>query len=220
MHSPYCVEILEFICNKTLTDGQRAGPYCGTTRTAARCSYFGIQGPAEQARLCLVLAGIDFEDERLKRPEMLARRENAPELMPLGNQLPTLQVGDTVLTQSNAIGVYCSKLAGLHPSDPLEAARVDEMMQYITQDIRERVISPTMRIKDPEEKAAARDLCNREKLPAKFAAMEKRVRGPLAVRSPMHPFAVARAPCSDRGDRCTAAAARLLRTLRHLWSVP
>jgi hypothetical protein len=40
---------------------------------------------------------------------------------------PVLQVGDVVLSQSNAILTYVGKLAGLVPSDPLAAAKVDEV---------------------------------------------------------------------------------------------
>ena len=52
-----------------------------------------------------------------------------------GGQVPQLHIGDEVLSQSNAIATYCSKLAGPVPSDPLAAARVDEIIQFITEDV-------------------------------------------------------------------------------------
>ena len=58
------------------------------------------------------------------------------------------------------------------PQDPWEAAKVEEIIQFVNQDIRERVIAPTMREPDVEKKAAMRKAAAEEKLPAKFAILE------------------------------------------------
>ena len=89
-----------------------------------------------------------------------------------GGQVPQLHIGDQVLSQSNAIATYCSKLAGLYPSDPLAAARVDEIIQFITEDVRGRCIYPTMRVDDAEEKAKMRRKLAEEQLPEKFKLLE------------------------------------------------
>ena len=89
-----------------------------------------------------------------------------------GGQVPQLHIGDQVLSQSNAIATYCSKLAGLYPSDPLAAARVDEIIQFITEDVRSRCIYPTMRVDDADEKAKKRKKLAEEQLPEKFTLLE------------------------------------------------
>jgi len=133
--------------------------------------YFDIQGPAEPARLALTIGGIEFTDKRVSFDEMKAMRA-AGELKG-GGQVPQLHIGDKeVLSQSNAIATYCSKLAGLYPSDPLAAARVDEIIQFITEDVRSRCIYPTMRVDDAEEKAKMRKTLAEEQLPEKFKLLE------------------------------------------------
>jgi len=134
--------------------------------------YFNIQGPAEPARLALVIGGIPFDDVRLDRATMLKLKE-AGEL-PWG-QLPFMMVDDKKIAQSGAIGMFCARLAGLVPSDSFEQAKVDEIVQFISQDVRERVISPTMREPDAAKKKEMRKKCHEETLPAKFAMLEARV---------------------------------------------
>lgn len=50
------------------------------------------------------------------------------EEMPFG-QLPVLKVGDTLIAQSGAIARYCAKISGLMPTDDLEMATVDAVME-------------------------------------------------------------------------------------------
>ena len=133
--------------------------------------YFDIQGPAEPARLALTIGGIEFTDKRVSFDEMKAMRERGE--LKGGGQVPQLHIGDKeVLSQSNAIATYCSKLAGLYPSDPLAAARVDEIIQFITEDVRSRCIYPTMRVDDADEKAKMRKTLAEEQLPEKFKLLE------------------------------------------------
>ena len=119
-------------------------------------------------------AGIPFEDERIDRETMLKMREDGKLSAPgvAGTQVPQLVVDGKILQQSQAIATYCAKLAGLYPSDPWEAAKVDEAIQFINQDIRARLIEPTMRIDDAEAKAKARSELNDMKLPEKFAIFD------------------------------------------------
>ena len=86
--------------------------------------YFPIQGPAEPARLALVLGGIPFEDVRHNREEMLKMRADGE--LPYG-QLPIMTVDGKMLAQSGAIANWCAKLAGLVPKDSFVAAKVEEV---------------------------------------------------------------------------------------------
>jgi len=139
-----------------------------------KLTYFNIQGPAEPTRLALTIGGVPFEDVRVDREQMLAMRA-AGELNPdgcCGGQLPQLVVDGKVLHQSMAMATYCAKLTGLYPDDPWLAAKCDEATQFIIQDVRGRLIEPSMRGSD-EEKAAARAKLTAESLPEKFGMMEK-----------------------------------------------
>lgn len=141
------------------------------TAPKLKLTYFNIQGPAEPARLALTIGGIDFEDVRVTREEMLKMRESGKLLG--GGQLPQLQVDDKTLSQSEAMTRYCGHLSGLYPTDPWLAAKVDEVTQFVNQDIRDRMISVTMREADPEKKAKMRKELGETQLPEKFALLEK-----------------------------------------------
>jgi glutathione S-transferase len=102
----------------------------------------------EECRLALHLAGIDFDDLRVKQADWPAMKES----MPYG-ALPVLELpGCAPLAQSNAILVLIGRRHGLHPADDFEAARHEGMMQHV-EDLR-AVVGPTIRMTDPEKKAA------------------------------------------------------------------
>ncbi len=94
------------------------------------------------------LAGVDFEDVRIKFdawPDMKAQT-------PYG-ALPVFEMpGMSPLAQTNAILVLIGRRHGLHPSDGFEAAQHEAMMNHV-EDLRANV-GPTLRLKDPEKKAA------------------------------------------------------------------
>jgi prostaglandin-H2 D-isomerase / glutathione transferase len=78
-------------------------------------TYFDFDGGrGEPARLALSIAGIDFEDRRV-RPDSWPGLKSQ---MPYG-ALPMLEVDGRQLTQSNAINRYVGKLANLYPTVPL-----------------------------------------------------------------------------------------------------
>ncbi|NJD33161.1 MAG: hypothetical protein FIB04_14885 [Gammaproteobacteria bacterium] len=102
----------------------------------------------EECRLALHLAGIDFEDVRIKPADWPALKGR----MPYGS-LPVLEIpGHPPLAHSNAILVLVGRRHGLHPADDFEAARHEGMMQHV-EDLR-AVVSPTIRMPDAEKKAA------------------------------------------------------------------
>ena len=81
----------------------------------------------EECRLALHLAGIDFEDVRIKSADWPAMKEQ----MPYGG-LPVLELpGSPALAHSNAILVLIGRRHGLHPADDFEAARHEGMMQHV-----------------------------------------------------------------------------------------
>lgn len=113
----------------------------------------------EECRLALHIAGIDFEDVRLKREQWHAIKPKSPY-----GGLPFLELpGRPALAHSNAILVYIGRENDLHPRDPFEAALHEAMMAHV-EDLRARV-SPTIRIADPDEKRKAREALVADYLP-------------------------------------------------------
>jgi len=103
------------------------------------------------------------------------QREQWPELKkscPFG-QLPILEVdGKTVLAQSYAILRYAGSLcAGLLPTDPLEAARVDEVLYLLTE--LDTLLAPSGKEADAEKKKALRQALAAGPLTTWFASLTK-----------------------------------------------
>lgn len=90
-----------------------------------KLTYFPIEGAAEKLRLAFVMAGVEFEDNRMAFPQW-------QELKPKTKfgQLPMLEVDGKEMTQSAALLRWiASKGDGsLYPSDPDERYKVDEMV--------------------------------------------------------------------------------------------
>src|SRR3954463_4414596 len=81
----------------------------------------------EECRLALHLAGIDFEDVRVKGADWPAVKAGTPY-----GSVPILEMpGRPPLAHSNAILVMIGRLHGLHPADHFEAARHEGMMQHV-----------------------------------------------------------------------------------------
>ena len=122
----------------------------------------------EECRLALHLAGIDFEDVRIKQADWPGHRAG----MPFG-AMPVLELpGKPALWQSNAILTYVGRTHGLHPKDDFEAARHEAMMGSV-EDVR-HAIAPTLRMADAEKKAARKALA-KGYLPEWAAAAEKQI---------------------------------------------
>lgn len=117
-----------------------------------KLSYFDFAGSrGEECRLALYLAGVEFEDNRVKGPSWPELKERTPY-----GSLPTFEIeGRGTLAQSNAILVYIGREHGLHPRDNWEAARHEELMSAV-EDLRAAVV-PTLRIANAEEKKKARE---------------------------------------------------------------
>lgn len=119
--------------------------------TKPRLIYFDFAGSrGEECRLALHIAGIDFEDVRVKGSDWPAMKAGTP-----FGAMPVLEMpGQPPLAHSNAILVLIGRLHGLHPADNFEAARHESLMCAV-EELR-HTITPTLRITDPEQKRLAR----------------------------------------------------------------
>lgn len=89
-----------------------------------KLTYFDFPGGrAEPTRLALHIGGISFEDYRFPFSDFPEVRKTTPL-----NQVPTLQINELQITQSDAITRYVGKLTGLYPEDNLQALLCDEVM--------------------------------------------------------------------------------------------
>uniref|UniRef100_A0AC35UF28 Glutathione transferase n=1 Tax=Rhabditophanes sp. KR3021 TaxID=114890 RepID=A0AC35UF28_9BILA len=89
--------------------------------------YWDATGRAETSRLMFNLAGVAFEDVRIKFEEWPALKAKQPFLT-----MPVLTIdGTKKLCQSRAIEVYLAKEFGFYPTDRWEAAQVDQFIQAL-----------------------------------------------------------------------------------------
>jgi glutathione S-transferase len=134
----------------------------------------------EECRIALQMAGVDFEDVRIKLADWPALKER----MPYG-ALPVLELpGGPALAHSNAILLLIGRRHGLHPADDVEAARHEGMMQHV-EDLRAKV-SPTLRMGEAEKKAV-REALVADFLPAWARAAERNIeRGPFFGGNRVH----------------------------------
>jgi len=130
--------------------------------------YFDFPGRAEATRLMLNYGGIPFEDATFQREQWASLKPK----MPFG-QVPVLEVDGKMLAQTSAIERYAAKLAGLAPSDPWEAAKVDEAAAYLTETA--ELFMPTFAIQDAEARAKARQELCAGPLKEKFARMAEMI---------------------------------------------
>ncbi|MEO7937466.1 MAG: glutathione S-transferase N-terminal domain-containing protein, partial [Burkholderiaceae bacterium] len=92
-----------------------------------KLTYFDFHGGrGEPTRLALHIGGIAFEDLRFGFADFPEIRKTAP----LG-QVPVLEVDGVRVTQSDAIARHAGNLAGLYPTDALQALLCDEVMQAV-----------------------------------------------------------------------------------------
>jgi glutathione S-transferase len=92
--------------------------------TRYRLTYFDIDGGrAEPIRIAFHKAGIAFEDERLSFDDYMKARDNTR-----FGALPELEIDGNRVSQSNAIGRFVARKAGLYPDDELQALYCDEVV--------------------------------------------------------------------------------------------
>lgn len=117
-----------------------------------KLTYFdAAAGRGEECRLAFFVAGVPFEDMRIKPERWPALKAETP-----FGALPFLTVeGKGDIAQSNAILRFIGSQYGLHPTDAFEAARHEAVLGAI-EDMRGRG-SQVARIKDDAERKRARE---------------------------------------------------------------
>jgi glutathione S-transferase len=101
-----------------------------------KLTYFDFDGGrAEPIRIAFHAAGIDFEDNRLSFPEFNEMRQGTR-----FNSVPVLEIDGAAVTQSNALSRYVGKMAGLYPTDDLQALYCDEVLGAL-EDILHYIVS-------------------------------------------------------------------------------
>jgi prostaglandin-H2 D-isomerase / glutathione transferase len=151
--------------------------------TKPRLIYFDAPiSRGEECRLALHIAGVDFEDVRVKREDW---RLVLKPTTPFGG-VPVLEMpGKPALAQSNAILALVGRLHGLHPKDDFEAARHEAMMCHV-EDLRWG-LAPAMRIADANEKKKVREDLAAHFLPTWAAHTEKQIGdGPFFAGAKLH----------------------------------
>jgi glutathione S-transferase len=135
----------------------------------------------EECRLALHIAGVEFEDVRIKGADWPALKPKTP-----FGSLPIFELpGHPVLAQSNAILVLIGRRYGLHPKDDFEAARHEAILEYV-EELRANM-TPTLRISDEAEKKKARDALVASHLPNWGANVEKQLGdGPFFAGAALH----------------------------------
>jgi glutathione S-transferase len=120
--------------------------------THYKLTYFDIDGGrAEPVRIAFHAAGIDFEDERLSFAEF-GKMRSATRF----NAVPVLEIDGAAVTQSNAIGRYVGKMAGLYPADDLQALYCDEVVGVL-EDILHHIV-PTFGLQGQQLQEARKKL--------------------------------------------------------------
>lgn len=142
--------------------------------TKPKLTYFDAPiSRGEECRLALFVAGVDFEDVRLKRDEWLAMKPSSP-----FGSLPVFELpGQPPLAQSNAILSLIGRRHGLLPKDDVAAAHHESMMCHV-EDLRAQ-LSPTLRMTNDAEKKAAREALAASYLPAWATYAERHIEGPF-----------------------------------------
>jgi glutathione S-transferase len=136
----------------------------------------------EECRLALHVAGVDFEDVRIKRDDWMAIKPTTP-----FGSVPVFEMpGHPPLAQANAILVLIGRRYGLHPKDDFEAARHEAMMGHV-EDLRANV-APTLRMTDEAEKKKAREALASTFLPTWAGYAEKQIadEGPFFAGANLH----------------------------------
>jgi len=124
---------------------------------------------AETSRLALFIGGIEFEDIRPSREEILEMKTDG--IFPFG-QFPVLQVDGETIAQTGAIARFCGKLSGLYPTkDDFAAAKVDEVIDLAT-DITMQM-RPALKEADPKVRIEMRRELSTTILPRWLGFLEK-----------------------------------------------
>ena len=149
--------------------------------TKPRLIYFDAPvSRGEECRLALHVAGIDFDDVRVKSADWPAMKTQTPY-----GAMPVLELpGKPALAHSNAILALIGRRHGMHPADDFDAAQHEAMLQHV-EDMR-FVVGPTLRMGEAEKKTA-REALVAGFLPAWASAAERNIAGsPFFAGAKLH----------------------------------
>mmetsp|Transcript_130149 Transcript_130149/g.278118 ORF Transcript_130149/g.278118 Transcript_130149/m.278118 type:complete len:253 (+) Transcript_130149:126-884(+) len=80
----------------------------------------------ECVRMCLCFGRVPFEDRRVSYKELYSSG------MVVFGTYPALEVNGRSINQTHAMAAFAGKLSGFYPSDPWQAAKVDEVFAALT----------------------------------------------------------------------------------------
>ncbi|KAL3668098.1 hypothetical protein V7S43_006962 [Phytophthora oleae] len=119
--------------------------------------------------------GVKFVDERVQFPDFPALKPT----LPFG-QLPNLEVDGNIFAQSMAITRYAAKLAGLYPSDALDALKVDTFSCSLDE-LDEPYIDFKFKTQDEAEKEQKMKVFIEETVPKYFRILETLMDGKFTL---------------------------------------
>lgn len=143
--------------------------------TQVTLSYFDLAASrGEECRLALILAGVDFVDDRISQKDWPARKERTP-----FGAVPVLTVeGQGELAQSNAILNYIGSKYDLRPSDPFQAAWHDSVMESV-EEARIKIWTALRQGSTEEEKKLVRKELVEGPITTWAGQVERQIRGPF-----------------------------------------
>ena len=136
-----------------------------------KVTYFDGPGRAELTRLVLTAGGVAFEDERLDGAAFGAMKPT----LPLG-QLPVVTVDGTTYAQSMAMARYAGRVAGMYPTEPLDALKVDTVVETLVELVN-GMVDIVWHTKEEEAKAEKTKKFVEETIPSRFGMIEKQIAG-------------------------------------------
>ena len=133
---------------------------------------------AEVSRIALHLGNIPFINTQINREQFQKLKKE--EALPFG-QVPIMIVDGITIAQTGAIARYCGKLVNLYPSEPLEAAKVDQFIDGAN-DLTV-AMWPSIWIKNPERRHQKRKEAVDLIIPKWFSFFEKSITGPYCTEN-------------------------------------
>lgn len=132
--------------------------------------YWALCGRGDIAQCMLMAGGVDFDLDTENANNFGEYKTHCP-----FGQLPVLEHGEgdkkVVIAQGGAINRYCARLAGLFPTDPVEASKADMIMEECM-DIFQALFK-AKNAADKDAKIAAWKMLKEEHLPKHFGFLEK-----------------------------------------------
>lgn len=140
-----------------------------------KLTYFDFPGSrGEECRLALWIAGVPFEDIRIKRDAWPALKPTTP----FGSMPVLEQQGKPAVSQSNAILSFIGHEHGLLPKDPWEAMRLVSLLEAC-EDLR-HAVTKTFGVADADELKRKREELAKGPVATWASNLERQVRGPFA----------------------------------------